>query len=513
MLESLYRNVTKRAQRTALPTGEPKLLVCHDYAGGYHEDAEVEGTFSSESANVKYPLYAFLHWHVTDLYVYFSHERVTIPPVSWINAAHRNGVKILGTFITEWEAGITENEALLQQDCHGNFIFADKLVDIAVICGFDGWFFNFESVFPSDDDIPRLVKFLKYITYLSHSRIPDSEIIMYDSITVDNKISWQDCLNERNRVFFDACDGLFSNYTWTLNKLNESAINGRQVSRPTDVYTGNDVWGRNTYGGGEFQTSKGLEAINAHGTSIAIFAQAWTYEKFGCERFLKHDYRLWYSESEGLSWHLRERALDTDSFYSDFDRGFGKLIAENGKIKFKGLWHNISLQSILPNMQYSRLFKSWATGHYDDRNRFSWEPTDEIAWNGGTSLKISSNYFDDSANEMWTSHLFLCHIQTKKHRISVTYLKTHGASILFRLTSQDVSRDLDKILVPCFIIHDAMGNVYLEMKLDFYEAWHTTSVIIEQAFCVQEILLAFRSANNHCLGYIGEISIQPHGND
>jgi hypothetical protein len=31
----------------------------------------------------------------------FSHERVTIPPVNWINTCHRNGVTCLGTFIVE----------------------------------------------------------------------------------------------------------------------------------------------------------------------------------------------------------------------------------------------------------------------------------------------------------------------------------------------------------------------------------------------------------------------------
>lgn len=42
----------------------------------------------------------------------FSHERVSIPPVNWTNACHRNGVKSLGTFLTEGNQ-MHEMEALL----------------------------------------------------------------------------------------------------------------------------------------------------------------------------------------------------------------------------------------------------------------------------------------------------------------------------------------------------------------------------------------------------------------
>lgn len=44
-------------------------------------------------------------WDIVDIFCYFSHNFVTIPPLSWIHACNRHGALVMGTFITEWEAG------------------------------------------------------------------------------------------------------------------------------------------------------------------------------------------------------------------------------------------------------------------------------------------------------------------------------------------------------------------------------------------------------------------------
>ena len=85
-------------------------------------------------------------------------------------------------------------------------------------------------------------------------------------------LSWQDELNQTNRCFFDACDGIFLNYTWKPEKhLEQSVVEAGPRQR--DVYVGVDVFGRNCFGGGGWNTSAAVEEALKRGLSIALFAQ------------------------------------------------------------------------------------------------------------------------------------------------------------------------------------------------------------------------------------------------
>lgn len=56
------------------------------------------------------------------------------------------------------------------------------------------------------------------------------------------------------RGFFDATDGIFTNYTWTEQNIQNSVK--MAGDRLLDLYIGIDVWGRNFYGGGKFNTAQ-----------------------------------------------------------------------------------------------------------------------------------------------------------------------------------------------------------------------------------------------------------------
>jgi mannosyl-glycoprotein endo-beta-N-acetylglucosaminidase len=76
-------------------------------------------------------------------------------------------------------------------------------VETTVYYGFDGWLLNFESQFPLGTDMTAVSEFIRYLTEICHARIPGSEVVFYDSLTVKNKIHWQNCLNSENQLFFN----------------------------------------------------------------------------------------------------------------------------------------------------------------------------------------------------------------------------------------------------------------------------------------------------------------------
>ena len=49
---------------------------------------------------------------------------------------------------------------------------------------------------------------------LMHGASSNAQIIWYDALTIEGKLQWQDNLTALNEDFFEACDGLFVNYTW-----------------------------------------------------------------------------------------------------------------------------------------------------------------------------------------------------------------------------------------------------------------------------------------------------------
>ncbi|XP_038876448.1 cytosolic endo-beta-N-acetylglucosaminidase 1-like isoform X2 [Benincasa hispida] len=247
-----------------------RILVCHDMAGGYIDDKWVQGGTNPDA-------YAIWHWYLIDVFVYFSHDLVTLPPPCWTNTAHRHGVKVLGTFILE-EGGTDVRDTLLSSKDSAE-MYAERLTELAIALDLmDGWYclkfsyldcnsvtslkcayesyillgMNME-ISMSLQQVTHLKEFVSHLTQSMHSKLPGSLVIWYDSVTVDGYLYWQNELNEKNKPFFDISDGIFVNYNWNEGTPEKSAVVAGE--RKHDVYMGIDVFGRGTFGGGGWDVS------------------------------------------------------------------------------------------------------------------------------------------------------------------------------------------------------------------------------------------------------------------
>nr|XP_054391803.1 cytosolic endo-beta-N-acetylglucosaminidase isoform X8 [Pongo abelii] len=413
-----------------LSSQRPRTLLCHDMMGGYLDDRFIQGSV------VQTP-YAFYHWQCIDVFVYFSHHTVTIPPVGWTNAAHRHGVCVLGTFITEWNEGGRLCEAFLAGDERSYQAVADRLVQMAQFFRFDGWLINIENSL-SLAAVGNMPPFLRYLTTQLHRQVPGGLVLWYDSVVQSGQLKWQDELNQHNRVFFDSCDGFFTNYNWREEHLERML--GQAGERRADVYVGVDVFARGNVVGGRFDTDKSLftagdsdnrmrgvpeddgtaqpqpvsaqllppcpcssadrlsralfwpacgttgvmpsspqslELIRKHGFSVALFAPGWVYECLEKKDFFQNQDKFW----GRLERYLPTHSICSLPFVTSFCLGMGARRVCYGQEEAVGPWYHLSAQEIQPLFGEHRLGgdgRGWVRTHC----------CLEDAWHGGSSLLV-----------------------------------------------------------------------------------------------------------------------------
>ncbi|XP_039838871.1 cytosolic endo-beta-N-acetylglucosaminidase 1-like isoform X2 [Panicum virgatum] len=369
---------------SALPARR-RVLVCHDMEGGYRDDAAPQGGANPDA-------YALWHWHLVDVFVYFSHYLVTLPPPCWTNAAHLHGVKVLGTFITEWDKGAEVCKEMLATEASAQ-MYAERLTELATALGFDGWLINIEVKLDAQF-IDNMKEFVNHLTKTMHAAVPGSLVIWYDAITVKGELNWQNKLNKYNKPFFDLCDGLFANYTWKKKDPQDSAAVAGD--RKYDVYMGIDVFGRNTFGGGQWTTNVALDLLKKVDVSTAIFAPGWVYETKQPPDFESAQNRWW-----GLvekSWGVLRSYPKQLPFYTDFDQ-----VSIEGQQVSSDPWNNISCQSFQPMLKYTgdqaqlQAFINFKDGPYSGGNCMTIKGSlrqniifSEQLYNGGLALEDRS---------------------------------------------------------------------------------------------------------------------------
>ncbi|KIY71576.1 glycoside hydrolase family 85 protein [Cylindrobasidium torrendii FP15055 ss-10] len=466
-----------RTQQATKATG--KLLVCHDYKGGY-----TESPFALA--------YTFNYWSFCDTFVYFSHHRVTIPPPGWITAAHRQGVKMLGTLIFEGGAEadclrllvgkLPKSKTGPAQSNTSNSLplsphYARVLADLAHERGFDGYLLNFEC--PLQGKIEQTRALCAWITLLQEElRVkvgPHSEVSWYDSVIVDGRLAWQDRLNSINLPFFLSSHNIFSNYTWhssypakTASYFLSLGAETTASSRKTlqDIFMGIDCWGRGSHGGGGFGAFRALTHIapESLGLSVAFFGQAWTWESeqdkpgWTWEKWWEYERLLWVGrrtidEAVTIPEMPREKECScVNDAYKPISSFFGrrappdpKVLPMNvafcpgvgrgwfvkGKKVFDGPWTDVGKQTSMGDLLWPVPSVAWE-GDEETVHEFYGMPRivpsvcmDE-AWNGGSSARLE--IIDDTTERA----LYRC-IWIPTQSIALSAGTTYRATAIFKL--------------------------------------------------------------------------------
>jgi endo-beta-N-acetylglucosaminidase D len=210
-------------------------------------------------------LYSCNYLRYIDTFVYFSHKLVCVPPPTWSNTLHRNGVKVLGTFLIERHT--PHIEKILEQK-NGSFTVAKQLAAMAHAYGFDGWLLNIEGAFPNhtEDYLKRLTGFISSLKSLLR---PVDKVVWYDALTCDNKVVYQNSMTPKNVVFALAADALFTNYKWTIPKVEEARKLAMKQGLETEaIIFGVDVWAQNTNMSGPPRITFPLEGGGGTNTGV-----------------------------------------------------------------------------------------------------------------------------------------------------------------------------------------------------------------------------------------------------
>src|SRR5699024_9383129 len=256
----------------------------------------------------------FSYWQYIDQMVYWggsAGEGLIVPPSPDVtNAAHTNGVPILGTVFfppidfsgkTEWL------DDFLIQDDDGHFPMVDKLIEVANLYGFDGWFINQETQGTEEEPLTQkhadlMIDFIAEFKEKSEDKL---DVMYYDAMTVDGKVDWQNALNDENAGYLVSeddealADSMFLNFWWTNDDLVEEELlqashdKAKEIGfDPYQLFAGVDV----QENGFSTQIRWDLfeKSANETYTSLGLYAADWPYSSSeSLEEYLTNENLFW----------------------------------------------------------------------------------------------------------------------------------------------------------------------------------------------------------------------------
>ncbi len=460
----------------------------------------------------QFNLYNFTHWQYIDKLVWFggtASQTLQLPSSPWVNAAHKNGVKVFGNVFfapTAFGGSTTTLTNFLEQDGSGNFIILPKMIAMMQYYGFDGWFINEETATNATTAL-LMRDFVKALTTAAEAI--GKEVMWYDAMRLTGAVGWQNRLNASNSPLVqDDADGdssngfesrvsssIFINFFWSGATLPAtSRARAATIGRSEfDVFTGADIWpGRNQ---GDFETSGNIFMSNLHQTdgttpvtSLGLFAPNCVYNNSTYTNFNNdpNDYATFYNAEnhlfsgddnnpatvdasgfKGLCHWVPETSVITSlPFYSNFCTGHGTKKFTLGTQSSADNWHDMNKQAILPTWQ-------WA---FSENNILSANWNFDDAFFDGNCIKISGNL---PANHPIDLMLYK------------TKLAINEGAYTISITHKSVNNDDPKMKLLVVFSDDVTQKYEFPINggFDFGVNWTVSEIVLPTAYSNREIAM------------------------
>ena len=367
---------------------DAKLMVC-SLANSKHDATNAQGQESFSS-------YAFNYWQYATSFVYWSGSKrgqVVVPTGEFTDAAHTNGVPVMGTIFFDWGG----NSSVVENFVRNYRSVADKLIEVMEYYGFDGYFFNEETAV----DYTTAGNLRSMIAYMRQQK-PNMLIGWYDSITDSGNLSYQDAVNGSNSGWVSAgVNEFFMNYNWTTQDVNTTVSTMQNLGKSQyEAFAGLDVQQNcmNTY-----FSSNYLLNNNKLKLSLALYCPNSTMGLSGDGADFHEVERQFYvnggdprsTSSSGWAGMSRFFADHTTiisaPFVTNFNSGHGKAFYIDGVKSRDAEWSYQSVQDVMP---------TWTWIIDSNGQKLSGAYDFEDAYNGGSSIKFYGSLTANKPNNI-----------------------------------------------------------------------------------------------------------------
>ncbi|WP_326587669.1 endo-beta-N-acetylglucosaminidase [Streptomyces sp. NBC_01294] len=349
--------------------------------------------------------YALSHWAYIDELVFWGGSAgegiVLAPNAPVVDAAHRNGVRVLGNVFlppVPYGGDLQWTRDLVRRDALGRFPIADQLVRVARAYGFDGWFVNAETDGGDSALAGRMREFLRALRAAGEPH--GLRITWYDAMNTTGRVGWQGALNQLNQEFFEdragkVADTMFVDFRWTPRTLAASGALADRLGRSRY-----ELWAAVDTEAHGWNSAVRWDAIipreRDHVVGYGFYRPEWTRNHLTDRSpgaFHRADDRFWTGESldparpaPESGWRAPATVVADRStvaglpFACSFNTGHGLRWYDHGKVVSDVPWNHLGLQDRLPG-------RRWAVDTAGVRPGVSLDFDD--AWRGGSSLLVA----------------------------------------------------------------------------------------------------------------------------